>query len=301
MSGTLGKWLWAMVCLLCFLCVATPADAVPITVDDDRGTKVTLPSAPRRIVTLLPSLTEFVCQLGACERLVGTDRYSNHPAFVRALPKMGGLDDANIEMIVSLRPDVVLLATSSRVIERLEGLGLRVIALEPKTYEDVRRVAGKVAQVLGAPGEGDKLWQGIEAQVAEAARQVPAAAKGMTVYYEVDSAPYAAGEMSFIGQTLTRLGLVNVVPTKMGPFPKLNPEYVVRANPQIIMVGARNAGALAERPGWDRIDAVKQKRVCAFTSEEGDVLSRPGPRMGEAAHVMSRCLTRSVPVAKGVR
>lgn len=274
--------------------------AAPVSVTDDRGVTVTLASAPQRIVTLLPSLTETVCELGSCARLVGTDRYSNHPAAVRALPKTGGLDDANVEMIVALRPDVVLLAISSRVMDRLEALGVKVVALEPKTYEDVQRVASKVAQLLGAGVAGERLWQRMEAQVNDAARQVPAQARGMRVYYEVDSAPYAAGESSFIGHTLSRLGLVNIVPVKLGPFPKLNPEYIVRADPQVIMVSARQAAALPGRPGWATIRAVKDKRVCAFSADEGNVLSRPGPRMGEAAHIMARCL-RTVVSTGGVR
>ncbi len=272
------------------------AMAAGVSVVDDRGVSVSLPALPTRVVTLLPSLTETVCELGACARLVGTDRYSNHPASVKSLPKMGGLDDANVEMIVALRPDVVLLAVSSRVIDRLEGLGLKVVALEPKTYEDVRRVAGKVSQLLGQGPAGERLWARLEAQVGDAARSVPPAARGLSVYYEIDSAPYAAGESSFIGHTLTRLGAVNIVPSRLGPFPKLNPEFVVRADPQVIMVSAKGAMGLPTRPGWSRIRAVKERHVCAFTPEQGDVLSRPGPRMGEAARIMASCLRDAVGV-----
>lgn len=276
------------------LVVCGPVMAAGVNVVDDRGVSVSLSAPPSRIVTLLPSLTETVCELGACSRLVGTDRYSNHPAAVRSLPKTGGLDDANVEMIVSLRPDVVLLAVSSRVIDRLEGLGLKVVALEPKTYEDVRRVAGKVSQVLGQGRAGERLWARLEAQVAEAARSVPASARGLSVYYEIDSAPYAAGESSFIGHTLSRLGAVNIVPVKLGPFPKLNPEYVVRADPQVIMVSAKGGLDLSSRPGWSRIRAIKSGHVCTFSGEQGDVMSRPGPRMGEAARIMADCLKGSV-------
>ena len=278
---------------------AGPLHATPLVIEDDRGVRITLPASPKRIVTLLPSLTETVCALNACDRIVGTDRYSSHPAEVAKLPKTGGLDDANVELIVALRPDVVLLALSSRVTERLEALGIKVIALEPRTYVDVKRVLGKVAEVLEREAAGEKLWQVIDATVMAAARSVPPGARGMTVYYEVDSAPYAAGESSFIGETLHRLGLVNIVPAKMGPFPKLNPEFVVRADPQWIMVSARGAPGLPERPGWSRIRAVKDGRVCVFKPEDNDVLSRPGPRMGEAAQLMAACLRELLQRAPG--
>ena len=77
------------------------ATAAPVQVTDDRGRELTLAAPPQRIVSLLPSLTETVCELQACTRLVGTDRFSNWPAAVSALPKLGGLEDSQIERIVS--------------------------------------------------------------------------------------------------------------------------------------------------------------------------------------------------------
>ncbi len=90
----------------------TPAQGVQIT--DDRGRVVALPQPPQRIVTLLPSLAETVCALGACQRLVGVDRYTNWPDSREATTAGRRRHDPNIEVIVALRPDVVLLGISSR-------------------------------------------------------------------------------------------------------------------------------------------------------------------------------------------
>ena len=260
-----------------------------IEVHDERGVVVALAAPPQRIVTLLPSLTESVCALGACERLVGIDRYSNSPASVRALPQVGGGLDPNVEAIVALRPDVVLLAKSSRVAQRLESLGLKVIALEPKNHADVRRVLDALGRVLGVD-DAQRVWRAIDASVSAAAQSVPATAREVRVYFEVNSGPYAAGESSFIGETLQRLGVRNIVPAALGPFPKLNPEFVVRADPDVIMVGARSGVGLEQRPGWGAIRAVREGRVCRFDADAADVLVRPGPRMGEAARLMAGCL-----------
>lgn len=269
------------------LAAALPACAVDIR--DDLGQTTTLAAPPRRIVSLLPSLTETVCELGACARLVGVDRYSNFPASVNALPKLGGMDDTNVEMIAALKPDVVLVAVSSRVADRLKALGMKVIALEPRSYKDVQRVLDIVGQVLGV-SDARRVWRHIEAGVAAAASSVPAKAHGVRVYYEVASGLYAAGESSFMGETLAKLGAGNIIPANLGPFPKINPEYVVKANPALIMVGARGAEGMTERPGWNRIDAVRRGRICVFEPEDGDILSRPGPRMAEAAQIMAKCL-----------
>ena len=287
------------VLLLLVLAMATLAQAAPITVVDDRGHTVTLIQPPQRIVSLLPSLTETVCALGACERLVGVDRYSNWPARVVPLQGVGGGLDPNIEAIVALRPDVVLMATSSRAQARLESLGLKVVALEPKTYADVQRVLGKVGQVLGV-ADALQVWRVIDAGVQAAAQSLPAAARGTRVYFEVNSGPYAASPSSFIGETLARLGAGNIVPAALGPFPKLNPEFVVRADPDLIMVGARSAEGLAARPGWSQMRALRDGRLCRFDAAQSDVLIRPGPRMAEAARLMAGCLSDKV-VQKAVR
>jgi len=287
------------VLLALVLAMATLAQAEPIQVVDDKGRTVTLAHTPQRIISLLPSLTETVCALGACERLVGVDRYSNWPASVVPLQGVGGGLDPNIEAIVALRPDVVLMATSSRAQARLESLGLKVVALEPKTYADVQRVLGKVGQVLGV-ADALQVWRVIDAGVQAAAQSLPAAARGTRVYFEVNSGPYAASPSSFIGETLARLGAGNIVPAALGPFPKLNPEFVVRADPDLIMVGARSAEGLAARPGWSQMRALREGRLCRFDAAQSDVLIRPGPRMAEAARLMAACLSDKAP-GKAVR
>ena len=92
------------------------------------------------------------------------------------------------------------------------------------------------------------------------------------------------------GEVMQQMGLRNIVPASMGAFPQLNPEYVVRAQPQVILLGEPMAVQLYKRPGWSNMAAVKWQRVCAFKPSEGDVLVRPGPRLGEAAQLMLTCL-----------
>ena len=285
----------AATCLLAAgLALALGAQA-GIRVTDDRGRSVDLPQAPQRIVSLLPSLTETVCELQACARLVGTDRFSNWPERVKSLPKLGGLEDAQLERIVVLKPDLVLAAMSARVIERLESLGIPVLALEAKSLGDVRRTLEVVAQALGTPGAGTALWQRIEARMDAAARRVPATLRGRKVYFEVAAVPYAAGESSFVGETLARLGLGNIVPAALGPFPQLNPEFILRAQPDVIMATQQELARMARRPGWDGLRALRDKQQCGFASVHYDVLVRPGPRLGEAADLMADCLAALVP------
>ena len=261
-----------------------------ITLRDDRGATLVLAAPPQRIVSLLPSLTESVCALGGCAKLVGTDRFSNWPASVANLPKLGGLDDAQIERIAALKPDLVLVATSARVTERLEGLGLKVLVLESRNHADVQRTLMLLGQALGTPNQADVVWARIEREMLVAAAKVPPSLRGQRVYFEVDSTPYAAGASSFIGQTLTRLGLANAVPAELGPFPKLSPEFVVRAQPDIVVADARRLAEMPRRPGWSALRALRNAQTCGFASARYELLIRPGPRMGEAALLLADCL-----------
>lgn len=260
------------------------------TLRDDRGVAVTLAATPQRIVSLLPSLTESVCALGACARLVGVDRFSNWPDSVRALPQLGGLDDAQIERIVALKPDVVLVAPSARVIDRLEALGVRVVVLDSQTHADVRRTLLLLARLLAVEPAGETLWAAIVRETTAAAERVPVAMRGQRVYFEIDSTPYAAGAGSFVGETLSRLRMANAVPAELGPFPKLNPEFVVRAQPDIIMASAASLAEMDKRPGWASLTALQQRQTCGFPGPRYELLIRPGPRMGEAARVLADCL-----------
>lgn len=291
-QGVLLRRRWLGGLLAAALCGAGAAHALQVT--DDAGATVHITQPVRRIVSLLPVLTETVCELGQCARLVAVDRYSDFPQSVRSLPQVGGGLDPNIEAIVALKPDLVLVATSSRAAARLRALGLTVLALEPKSHAQVHRLVDKLALVLAVP-DASRVWQSIEAEVNAAAQTLSPRAKGARVYFEVNRAPYAAGEASFIGETLKRLGVRNIVPASLGAFPKLNPEFVVRADPDLIMVGDRDYAGFEGRPGWSGMRALREQRVCLFNAQQTDVLVRAGPRLGEGARIMAQCLQGKAP------
>jgi len=263
--------------------------AGPISVTDDSGLVVSFGKPPERVISLLPSLSESVCALGKCSTLIGIDRFSNWPKSIENLPKLGGMSDINIERIVQLKPDVVLLEKASPVIARLNGLGIKTFAFDIKSMGDEQRALQKLDSILGT-SEGARVWNQIQQQITRANKQLLSRDKKISVYFEVNSAPFAAGRSSFIGDILTRLGLVNIIPESLGPFPKINPEFVVQSNPEIILLSTSTLVDIQNRPGWKSIPAVAKNRVCIFTADQNDVLVRPGPRMGEAALIISECI-----------
>lgn len=282
--GCLAAWLLAAGCM------GNWAHAQPVEVVDHTGRTLRFETLPQRWVSLLPSLTESTWALGGGPKLVGLDRYSNWPVELKDLPRLGGMDDTQIEALVRLKPDLVLASTSSRATDRLEALGIRVLRMKSETHTHVQQTLQVLARLLGQPSAADALWQSLQAEMSRQAQRVPPGWRGRAAYFEIGGGPYAAGRSSFIGETLQRLGLGNVVPVELGPFPKLNPEFVVRARPDLILGSRSQQAALRDRPGWAAVPAVQRGAVCGFDAAQNDVLVRPGPRLAEAATLIVDCL-----------
>lgn len=269
----------------------------PIVLRDPAEHELRLEHTPKRVITLLPPLTEIVCALHECARLVATDRYSDWPESVKTLPKTGGLDDPQIEQILLLKPDVVILAHAAQVENRLRALGVPTFEVKTETYADLSRTVAAIGLLLGVPEQAAEMRRDIERSLATAVEAAKLSLNGRTplVYYEVDNGPYSAGPDSFIGWMLHQLHAQNIVTADLGPFPRLNPEYVVVHNPDVIFASPTEAPNLGHRAGWDHIRAVKENRICTYPRAVQDTIEHAGPRMPEGLRALADCLTRVAP------
>lgn len=297
MFGTFAVRVTTLVLMAVFLGAAGSYAAeapASLVLRDDLQRDVYVARYPQRVITMIPSITETVCALGACDRLVATDRYSNWPEPVRALPKAGGLDDPTIELIVSLKPDLVLISGSQRITERLQELGLVSFALNTQSYADALHAVDAIGQLLGLTQRAAELKAAIERRVQSIGERAISRQRGAgpSVYFEVDRTPYAAGPQSFIGEMLTRLGARNIVTPELGAYPQLNPEYVVRQDPDIIFIERADVPSLTGRPGWSRMRAVREGRLCSFSEAVNDTIVRAGPRVADGMQAMADCLER---------
>ena len=286
--------------ILFFLAILFSTSVIAIELVDDRGVLVKFDYPPQRIISLLPSITEFVCVLDQCDRLVGVDMFSNYPLSVHTLRTLGSGLEPNIEKIIALKPDLILMGMSPRAAEHLRSLGLKVFSLEARKYQDVPRVLEKLALILRVPQtQAESIWLKTRTELIMLAEALPVVHPKLKVYFEISSAPYAAGPDSFIGETLERLGVENIIPASLGAFPKINPELVVRSNPDVIMLSDKNVFNLNDRPGWSGMKAVREGRVCNFAENESDLIVRAGPRLAEGAKAIAQCLAKygySVPI-----
>ena len=270
--------------------LATAQTTYPLTVTDSVGRTVTLPAEPRRIVAMLPSHTETLFALGVGERVVGVDDFSNHPPDAAGIPRLGNLFNPGVEAIVASRPDLILLDRQIDLAETLAAAGLTVVNIHAETIAEALAAISTIGRLVNRPQAAASLVAGIREQLAAVGRQVsPAAAP--RVFYEISEDLYTAGPNSFIGQLITAAGGRNVIPAELGTFPQVSPELVIRADPEVILLSDAPYGvtarSVAARPGWAGVSAVRNGRVIALSSQEVDVINRPGPRLGQAVALLA--------------
>lgn len=253
---------------------------------------------PQRIISLLPSATEMVCALGACDRLIGVDEFSQDPPQVRALPRLGKTWQPDIERILTLRPDMVLVGQVGGVIGRLQAAKIPYMVADATTMEQVHTMLGKIDGLLQTR-QAALLWRRMQQQVDATAQQLRSNGEGPSVYLEIDPAMYTASPYSFMGQLLGRLGARNIAPSGGAHFMRLSPEFVLHADPDLLILAYPHSSlqeALEERPGWQHMRALqpdqRARRVCQLTEEESRTVTRPGPRLDQAATIYAACILR---------
>jgi len=266
------------------------ATSYPLTVTDDLGRSITLKAEPKRIIAMLPSHTETLFALGAGDKLIGIDEYSNYPkAATDKIQKVGNGFQPNLEAIIALRPDLVLAdeSTSSKLVEKLEGAGLTVYGGTAQTYNQVFQKISTLGKMVNRENQAIALITQMRGRLSALEKSVVGLPK-VSTYFELDPTPYTVGPNSFIGALITKAGGKNIIPSGIGDFPQISPELVVSKNP-VVIFGVALAD-LQKRPNWAGIAAVKSARVYSLTPEENDALSRPGPRLPVALAALIKYL-----------
>ena len=270
---------------------ATP---FPVTVTAGNG-KVTISKRPARIVSLSPTATETLFAIGAGAQVVAVDDQSDFP---KAAPRttLSGYTP-NVEAIAALRPDLVVISFDPKGLsEALGRLGIPVVFHNaagnlPGAYQQIRQLGKLTGHAPEADGLVTRMKRRIGAIVAGAKTK----ASGATVYHELDPTLYSLTSSTFVGRVYALFGLKNVADAaKAGDYPQLSPEYVISADPDLIVLAdtvccGQNAQTVAARPGWSRIAAVRTGSVVRL---DDSIASRWGPRLVNLVRAVGTALTR---------
>ena len=298
---------WLMVLLFSFLLVGCSEeetktvekqeDAVEevkeYTVTDDAGNEITFEEVPETIVSLQPSNTEILFSLGVGEKIIGATEYDTYPAEALEIERVSDSVAFNAERITELNPDVVIAYTigQEEALQLLEEAGLKVFVIESATsFEDVYGDIEQLATVMGIEEKGEEVISSIQTTIQEVQEKLETATALKNVYYEISPSPdiYTTGSKTFQQEILAAASVDNVFSDQEG-WIGVSEEEVIAKNPEIILTTANYLedapGEIKSRAGWDQIQAVQNDSVFLV---DGDVISRPGPRIGEAVELVAK-------------
>lgn len=267
----------------------------PLTIKDADDKEVTVETAPATIVSLMPSNTEILFELGLAEEVIAVTENDDYPTEVEDKESVGGFE-LNIEKIISLNPEMVfahemLLGSSGEGLEQIRDAGIPVIVIDnAEDFEETYATIEMIGQVTDKVDEANKIIEGMKAQVEEVIEKTVKAENERTVFVETSDAPeiYAPGSGTFVQEMLDMIGAKNMVTEE--DWIMIDPEAIVNENPDVIVV-MYNAPDIVQsvknRAGFDTVTAVTDNMVIQV---DENLTSRTGPRLAEGLEEFAKAI-----------
>ncbi|MFJ7978411.1 helical backbone metal receptor [Peribacillus sp. NPDC096379] len=265
----------------------------PYSVTDDLGDKITFDKVPEKVISLQPSNTEILFALGAGEKVVGVTDVDNYPKEAADIESVSDSMNINAEKIIALNPDVIIAYTigDEATLQPLKDAGIPIFVIaSAATFEDVYGDIQQIAEVMGVKEKGSEIVDTIKNQVAAVIEKTDSINEKKSVYLEISPAPeiYTPGKKTFQQEILAKAGVTNIFEDQEG-WIKVSEEEVIKRNPAVITTTAgfieKPEQEIKSRTGWDQLTAVKEDKVYYLNE---DVMSRPGPRIGEAVELVAK-------------
>lgn len=281
-----------LLALALLLAPATPAAA--FTVADMLGREVTLAAPPARIVSLVPSVTETLFALGAEDRLVGVTDFCDYPPAARRKPSVGGMVNPNLEVIVSLRPDLVVATTEGNREEtftQLRRLGIPTYLVVAHRVGDVTALIAHLGELTGRRAAAEALSARLERRV-EAVQRAVAPYKRPRVLYVLWPEPLIVpGREALVTELIRLAGGESITAADADSYPRYSLEAAVAKAPEVILLA--NHGAQTgpiDRERWQRLAAQPAVRAGRLHQVDGNLLHRYGPRIVDGLEQLARAI-----------
>lgn len=268
----------------------------PVTFTDDASREVTIETEPQSIVSIQASNTEMVFALGLGDKVIGVSDYCNYPAEVLDIEKVGA-QDINVELILTLLPDVVLVtdyhySNYPEILEQFEEAGIKVIVTgSASSFADVYSMIELIATATGSQVTGEEIISDMKQRLENIKEQAASVTDKKLVWVEVSPAPdiYTTGQNTFMHEMIESIGAINAAEAQDG-WVKLTEEEIVKLDPEVIIT---TYGYYVENPreevlsrdGWAEVPAVKNDQVFDV---DNDTVTRPGPRLIEGVETLAK-------------
>jgi iron complex transport system substrate-binding protein len=279
---------------------AASASSGPITVTDGSGTAVTMDQPATRIVSLAPANTEIAYAIGAGDKMVAGTSYDDYPEEAKSLPKIGDFANPNVEKIASFEPDLVLAAggIQDKLRSKLEGLGMKVYVVDPKTYDGVMTDITNLGQLTGSTPQAQQVADTMQKAKDDVQAQVASASPPST-FLEIYSKPLmTAGGETFIDDMITLAGGTNLGATAGSGFPTFSTEVLFKNDPAVYIADSGSMskpGDITKRAGFDVLTAVKDGHVYVI---DDSIIARPGPRLAQGLQELLKMIHPEVSSAQ---
>lgn len=258
-------------------CQRPEADRAALVVIDDAGDTVRLAHPARRIVSLIPATTEILFAIGDGSRMVGRTRWCDYPAEAAAVPDVGDGISPNLEAVLAQSPDLVVMyhsGSNAAAAARLRGLGVPTVRLAVDRLSDVSRIARLLGGLTERQATADSLAAAFDRELEQATVQLDRNPIRILIV-AWDQPPMAIGGGSFLSEMVTRAGGRNIFEDLNSPAAQVSIEAVVARRPDALLVSVDGPPAIASRPEWRTVPAVRDSHFVHVTSS---AFSRPSPR-----------------------
>ena len=284
--------------VMAFSLTAAFAESTAVTVTDMAGREITLDAPATKVVALTASDCEILAALGAEDTLVGRGEYCDYPESVLEVPAVQSGADTNLEQIIALEPQVVVMAKMAQTEEQvaaLEAAGIRVVVSDAQDIEGVYTAIRLIGTLVGRNDEAEAMVADMQSTFADIAAK--SENTGKTVYFEVSPLQWGlwtAGKGTFMDELATMCGLTNAFADVEG-WAEISEEQVLERDPDYIVTismyygeGPTPVEEIKTRAGWDALKAVQNDAI--FNADSNEV-SRPGPRLKDAAEALYTFVT----------
>ncbi len=277
----------ALIAALAFTFAASAAQ-YPMQLKDGTGTSVTLKAEPRRIVSIVPSVTEMIYAVGLGDRLVGVTAWCTYPEEAKKLPKVGDMN-INIEAVLALKPELIVadVSMSSATIEKLRELGLPLLAVNARNIAEMLDALVLIGTAGGRADEAKLLAASLNDRVERVKKAVAAAKARPSVFVEIWDEPLmTAGSDTYVHELITLAGGRNIAAKTTG-WPMFSSEAVIAENPDLILLTNFNRAEAMARKAWAQLSAVKAGNVVEFNP---DLLVRACPRLIDGLEMLAKLI-----------
>jgi len=279
--------------LVAVLAASAPVGAA-VQVTDGTGRTLTLPALPRRIVSLVPGVTEMLYAIGAEDRLVGRTDFCDYPPEARSKASVGGTVSPSLEVLVTLKPDLVVATSAGNSDEtrrQLERLRVPLYLVDPHGLSDVFRTMTRLGALTEREGRAADVVAGLERRVRAVAVRVAALPRPRVLYVVWPEPLIVPGRGAAVTELIELAGGESVSADGPEGYPRYSVEAAVARGPEVIILARHGAGtAPYAREKWERFADLPAIRAGRLHAVDGDLFHRFGPRVVDALEILARLL-----------